>query len=216
MQKFKGVIKFISTLEDSAIIEQYAISAPKLATGIVIGHTTSAGDVNVEGDLIVNNAASSKEDVSLGTLIKESSVEITFGASPTVEGEDLSLATSSGQVAILASSTGAVIVDNTLEVAGETYDIGQGEFGVIVGANISPTAPSLVDYNSGEITVEAAAPIGPEGTVVRAAFLQSKVDDYPEKTVKLNGNFTGRNIGDIIYYIYVSGEEDTISIVPMS
>jgi hypothetical protein len=200
MQKYRGLVKFVSNTGRLALVQQFSLGAEKRIVDVVVGVTTSAGDVNVSGDLLVND----------GAVIVAGSLDLSLGAAPAIVGADESLATSTGLAEVLASSTGAVVVDGDVTVDGITYDGQAGETGWIDGVNISNDDPSLVDYTTGDIDIVVAAPIGVVGTPVRASFTQAKVDYDAEKVAMLRGDFTGVSVGDTIYYYYSTEVESEI------
>jgi len=203
MQKFKGVVKFVSNTEELALVEQIDILSNLSVSDLIVGLVTSTG---TSTDLIVSG--------TVGPNIKEGSVEITFGSDATVVGTDLLLSTSTGLKAV--TSTGVcTITDGVVYTSTGIYDATTGNFGWLHGSRmtLSPTVGfPFVNYATGEFKIVADSSIGVGGTEVKMTYTRDAVDTYSEKIAMLRGDFSGIVAGDTIYYYYsaTGNEEENI------
>jgi len=198
MQKYKGVVKFVSNTGELALVEQIAIRSDLDVDDIIIGYCTSTG---TSADLIVSG--------SVGSLIREGSVEITFGAVSTVVGTDLSLATSTGLKAV--TSTGVcTVLNGVVYTSTGTYDATTGNFGWLHGSRMSLSHTvgfPFINYATGDFKIVADTTIGVKGTAVKMSYTRDAPDAYDEQVTMLRGDFSAVEVGDTIYYYYTASSD---------
>jgi hypothetical protein len=192
MQKYKGIVKFISNTGELALVEQTAIDMDNEVSSVIIGYNTSTGDLVIEGNV--------------GPLVREGSVSITFGSSATVVGEDISLSTSTGLLNVAAVGSGTV-TNGVVYTSTGTYDTSTGSYGWLKGSGMSTSKVDgfpHINYETGYVKVVADSSIGDANTPVKISYTRDVVDAYQQKTAMLRGSFTDIVVGDVIYYYYSS------------
>lgn len=188
MSTYKGLIRFISEVEDLALVEETLL---------------------VQDQAITSTGLSSTGAVTWGAtlqpIINENSLVVKIDNTASAHAE-YSLTTSTGRKIYTSTGAGYIAADGLLYTASGSYDMDNCT--AIYGTAYELTSENILDRVAGTIvlnfTVAGAPTAGQDVTVSYTRDYYNETIGY-DRTRMLRGDFSSLAVGDIIYYDYSGG-----------